>query len=120
MNGSLRFFSVLYTYTVSFLTGSFKGICLTELNNFMAFLASVVISQLSWKWDSIDIKGRTRETSPSLFPVGVLAGIKQKRCVAFLNKHEEVLVWNVKYKDHIMKEKTFTYIEQGKVSVSTK
>ena len=54
----------------------------------MAFLASLVISQLSWKWDSIDIKGRTQKTSPSLFPVGVLADIKQKRCLAFLNKSE--------------------------------
>lgn len=88
-----------------------------RVKQFYSFLASLVISQLSWKWDSIDIKGRTRKTSPSLFPVGVLAGIKQKRCVAFLNKSEEVLVWNVKYKGHIMKEKTFTYIEQGKVSM---
>ena len=87
----------------------------------MAFLASLVISQLSWKWDSIDIKGRTQKTSPSLFPVGVLADIKQKRCLAFLNKSEQVLVWNINYKDHIMKEKTFTYMEQEKVSyVSTK
>lgn len=54
----------------------------------MAFLASLVISQLSWKWDSIDIKGRTQKTNPSLFPVGVLADIKQKRYLAFLNKSE--------------------------------
>lgn len=95
-----------------------KGICLTELNNFMALLESLVFSQLSWKGDSLDIKGRSQKTS-SLNPehcaqLGCwLLGIKQQRCLAFLSKNEEAMIWKFNCKEHIMK-KTSLCIEQWK------